>query len=379
MKKLTKMMIGVTLILCMIFATCQITYAKDTPTTIGLVAGRFNSCTRVVNYNNAHAEDSNKLYLNATNTESSLTVEVQENGITNLLEYHYNPSTYILTGEYPGGNDTIKGYWREVTNIIIDCIGQINNRFGEGYLYNTLSSSEMVDYKLSENGFHITDNPNSTVYLAEININKEITLPDLDKYIKEEHLSDQKEKIQGDESAEKKVGNAIFYKYTIDNLDYIIIGEKGGFSYVANNSLKSALNVFFDHGAEVNYFYDNYSDINAEGNKRFDGFKVEKNPIMNEKEEEKLGSDGSYQFIRVTIDRDAAKEAAQTQSRSGNSSEGGADSNSGLGSGSSTSPNSDTLPKTGGEINAPLLVLYGIMGAAGIGIIILTANSKKEK
>lgn len=371
MKKITKLMIGVTLILSIIIAICQISYAKEDPTTINLVATRFNTCKIV----NEYKADPNKIHLKATDTDKSLTVEVEKNGNTESLVYSYNPENYILTAKYAGGDSTIQGYWREVTNIIIDCIGQLNNGYMEGALFDTLNSSGVSDYTLAENGFHITDNQDSSVYLAEININKAIAKVDTDMYIKVSDLEDQKEKIKGDGKAQKSVGNAIFYKSTVDGTDYIVIGEKGEFTYVANKSLNSALKVFFDSSAEVEYFYDNYSDIATEGNKRFQGFRVEVNPIMNEDEEEVLGTDGSYKFVRITIDRDAIKEALEGQSGSNvDSSENGSSSNS---SSSSTSPKSDTLPKTGGEVNIALIVLYAIMGIAGVSIIILSANSKK--
>ena len=355
------------------------------------------NCKTVNEYNQYN--DTMNLYVTTSKSDPEkdfadiLTVHVQENYVSTAnLEYRLDDN--ILTGEFSGSTDTaetakIRAYWPIVTNILIDCIEQFHGG-ADGEMFDTLSSSEIANYRVDKEGLQIINNsPN--YYSVQIDISKVVPTLDDNTIIKVKDLEDVKENLSGDGIAKLKKGNILFYKCTIDDKDIISIGEQGEFSYKINKSIYSILEVMLGSTEAVNYYKENYPTVQS--NKQFEGFKIEVNPVKNSTEGSVFGVDDTYKFVRITIDREAINTAlknASDNSEKGNSSvvsdsEKSNNEQSGTSNGGTTSTsasaattNNGSLPKTGKDNNVVLVSLYAILILAWGGVMVISAKIKKK-
>jgi len=364
MKKTIKILTGISLILVILLSTCQIAFAKMTPS-LQQIADLFNVCSAVKLDN----QDSSTPNFVASVTGNTLTITVTQGSSVFTIDYVESGSN-IITGSYIGDDLGKKDIWKKVTKYVVDCVEQFQG-YAEGAMFNTMNSSQVLNYKIGTEGLEITDNINAeTLYQVQINLGAVIPAIDVDLSINEADLAGIKDQIINEGKTKLEKGNVIFFKSSVNNLDYIGIGEKGGFSYLTDKSLVAAITTYFNGDSKkVDYFTSNYSTV-AEGNKQFEGFKVEINPIKNITEEQVLGTDGTYNFVRVTIDKESVKEVTNPTPKNDNPS-----------SSKDDEPvvTAGKLPKTGGEINKGMIALYATMCVAGVGVIVMAASAKKQK
>lgn len=376
-----KNIVAIILIFAILLSIYPKVYAVDI--TLKDITNIFNACTTVQNYNK-HTETKN---LSASYVDDDannihyINVSVYEDGETTVLQYTLNKSTGILTANYTGSNTKERAYWPEVTNILIDCIEQFHG-YAEGEMFDTLESSQIANYTLENEGLNIKDTSPS-VYLAEINIKKAIPTLDTNTYIKDEDLTGLKGNLSGDGIAKLKKGKVLFYKQTIDDKDILTVGEQEGFSFIINRSIPTILKAILGSDDAVEYFSANYPKV--EGNKQFDGFKVEVNPIKNSTEENVFGTDNSYKIVRITIDREAVKTAVEeyNKQKTASSSTENTTTTSATTSTTSTSTtqsanNVNKLPKTGEDDKAKL-ISTGIIAITAWAILMLLINYEKNK
>lgn len=373
MKKITKQLIGILLILAILVAICPKANATVVPS-LQDIANVFNVHGTVKSYNS----NNETMNLSASATESSLIINVTNITTPDVIEYELQANNVLILN-YNEGDATKIETRSIVTKIVVDSIQRYYNRV-EGEMFDTMESSEISSYTIEKDGLRILKQPN--VYVAEISIATRIptvnTDNDTNKVIKVSDLTEQKENIIGDGNAKLSKGNILFYKNTKNGIDHVVIAEKSEFTYATYKSLIAALTVLFESNNDaIEYFKTNYPGISV-GNKQFEGFKVEINPVRTSEEDVAMEADESYQFVRLTINRDDVKEAIKEEKEQKAAAE-SASTTTGTASSTTTSPKSDTLPKTGGEVNPSLIALYTIMAIAGLSIIVLAANSKKGK
>ena len=163
MKKTTKIIVEITLILSIILSVCNFVYADITPT-LEQIKNVFNACETVEKYNS----DSTTMNLVATIDGSNLTVTVTENSTT--TDIVYTLSSNVLTTEYTEGVSRKRDLLPIVTNIVVDCVEQFHG-YQDGQMFNTLNSGEVEKtYTLEGQGLKINQTRN--VYQAQIDIKK---------------------------------------------------------------------------------------------------------------------------------------------------------------------------------------------------------------
>lgn len=368
MKKITKLFIEVLLILSILLSVCNFVYADITPT-LEQIKNVFNACETVEKYN----ADLSTMNMLAAVEGSNLTITVTEGStITNIV---YTLSGNVLTTEYTEGVSRKRDLLPIVTNIVVDCIEQFHG-YQDGQMFNTLNSGEVEKtYTLETQGLKINQTRN--VYQAQIDISKVIPAIDVNLTITVADFDTQKDKMTGEGEVRVAKGNVRVYKTTVNGIDYITVGEKGNFSKPADAAIDSAMTVFFGSNAKFNYFKENFPNISA-GNVQCEGIKVEINPTLTPAEEFEYGRKLEYNIVRITVDKGAVDEALKTQTQKEKEEENATGGDSSRGESGSVTEKGK-LPKTGGELNRGMIALYVIMSVAGVGIIIMAANSKKQK
>ena len=247
---------------------------------------------------------------------------MEYSGQTDTCEYTLDGS--ILSGQFPQDDVFSIGL---ASIILIDEIAQLHG-YAEGEIMDTLNSEEVLNYTVENEGLEMKQASDGTVDI-KIDIDKKIPLITIEnEYIEVSDLESIKEYISGDGSAQRTKGDIVFHKTGYDNEATVFVGEEGELTENTYKSILSILQVMFDSEEVVNYFEENYSSISV-GNKEFSGFKIEINPEKSNMEEVVLGTDDTYQFIRITIDKELARAAAtgnveeeEEQQQQGNSSNG---------------------------------------------------------
>lgn len=246
---------------------------------------------------------------------------------------------------------------------IADCIGQLHG-YEEGEVASTLNSEKSMQYTIDREGIEQRELDSGNI-LIKMDINKKIPLVDFsnDYFEVSDFEGELKKFIAGNGSAQKGKGNLIFWKGGYDNEMTVFIGEKKALTENTYKSILSMLQVMFDSENVVNYFKMNYPKISME-NKEFTGFKVEINPEKTDMEKTVLGEGNKYSFIRLTIDKETAIEAATATKTTvtNNSNE--------------VNQNITELPQTGEGLQMTD-ILMGLIVISVIGLIVLYKSSKK--
>jgi len=263
-------------------------YAVDF--TLDEVVSAFNNSETVQDYATKGA------VWEATNLGDTLVITATSNGETTTLTYAFEDP--ILSAEF-SKEDAFAG--SVISMALEDSIGQLHG-YASGELNGTLSSDEIWNYTVENEGFEIRETETGGCQV-KLDINKKIPLADLSNvYITVEHLETLKEYIAGDGSAELSKGNVWFHKDGYDGDNTVLIAEKDALTSNAYKSLLSVIEVMFNSKEIANYFAANYLSI-AEGNKEFIGFKIEINPVKDEWEKQLMPETSGYEFARVTIDK----------------------------------------------------------------------------
>jgi len=263
---------------------------STTKITLEQIATKFNNNSTVKEYATYGS------VWNATVNGNVFEVTIVAAGNTSKLEYTLDGN--ILSSKFEGANVLIGGI---VSVVIEDCIGQLHG-YQEGEIASILNSDEVENYTVKKEGFEI-NKLNDSILEVKMDITKK--LPHLDKtnaYFEVSDLKDFEEFISGDGSAQKSKGNVFFWKGGFDDDVTLIIAEEQKLTNNSYKSILSILEVMFGTKNAAKYFEKNYNSISEE-NKEFNGFKIEVNPVKDEMEEFMLGSNGSYKFLRITIDK----------------------------------------------------------------------------
>ncbi len=191
--------------------------------------------------------------------------------------------------------------------ILVDCIGQLHG-YAEGELIENLNSVDITNYTIEKQGLEIKQFENGRGQI-KINIAKKIPLADVSNtYITISDLEELKQYLVGDGMAQKSVGNIIFNKNGYGENVVVFVGEKNNLTQNTYRSILSILQVMFQTEKVVDYFERNYPNASF-NNKQFGGFKIEVNPEKSSIEQNVLGNDNTYQFIRLTIDKSLVNNA----------------------------------------------------------------------
>ena len=285
-----------------LFNLCvNISYAETI--TLSQIVTKFNNCSTVQEYKE------NGTIFTASNTDNELSVTMTTDMDESETKLEYTLDGTILSGEFSGINVLTGGI---VTIILADCIGQLHG-YSDGELMDTLNSDEVQNYTVENEGFEIKQLSEESIQV-KMDINKKIPLIDIseeDTYIQASDLDYLKEFIIGDGSAQQSKGNIIFHKDGYDDEAVIFVGEKGELTENAYKSILSILEVMFEGEEAANYFEENYSNISV-GNEEFDGFIIEVNPEKSDMEKVVLGEDDTYQFIRISIDKNMVSSIIET-------------------------------------------------------------------
>ena len=377
MKKILEKLMMISLIIMLIISICPKKYAKMNPT-LNDIVNIFNSCNIVKMYN--QNTDDIDMIASSNNNEGTLTVQVTENG--NVTYINYKLEQNILSGKYSEGNTKEREYWVEVTNILIDCIEQCHG-YAEGEMFDTLKSNEIANYTLEDHGLIIT-NKSGNLFWVQVDITKPIPTVDTNSYIKVTDLDELKDNLTGDGIAKLKKGKALFYKYTVDNKEMLIIGEQEKFSYIINKSIQSILQVMFESEKVVEYYKENYTAV--QDNKQFEGFKIEVNPIKNDIEESVFGADDTYQFVRIAIEKEAVKNAIKAKDEENKNETQSESSSPGTDIDTKASATTETttnikkteLPNTGSFLECLQNILFATAGITTIGLIVFVIKTKEN-
>lgn len=279
------------LIFTILLSLLNTSYAA-TPT-LEQIVNAFNNCEIVKRWANSESENS---FL-ASNNDTTLTITVVMSNVTTEVVYTLDGNILSTTLT----QDNITGAMASM--YLIDSIGQLHG-YEDGELFATLNSEEAMNYTLDNDGLEIKQFDNKHVSI-KVDITKKIPLADFSNtYIEVSDLKNLKEYISGDGSAEKSKGNIYFHKDGYDGEYSLIVAEKNALTENTYKSMLSILEVMFDSKEPVSYFQNNFPNLST-SNKEFQGIKVEINPEKNDWEKTLLDSDDTYEFIRLTIDKNS--------------------------------------------------------------------------
>ena len=279
----------------LIISFININYAANP--TLDRLAKTFNNSSLVKEYESLGAE------WNATANDNVLNITLEGNGQFSNLEYRLDGSVLSITIDT---NDTEVAATNAIVSIILaDCVGQLHG-YKEGEVTTTLNANEAENFTVEIEGFEAKKIASDKV-IIKMDINKKIPLFDFSNtYLEVEDLNEFKEYIAGNGFAQTFKGNIIFHKTGYADEAIVTIAEKNTLTENSYKTILSMLEVMFSSNKAQSYFRENYSSISI-GNKEFTGFKIEVNPTKTTSDEFLLGINDTYKFLRITIDKDAAK------------------------------------------------------------------------
>ena len=373
MKK--KILCSLLIIIC-VFVNLYTIVSYAASVTLSEISDSFNNSSSVQEY------ASYGTVMKATSEENKLIISVEYSGQTDTCEYTLDGS--ILTTKFSQENALSAGI---ATMILIDAIGQLHG-YKDGDLFDTLNSAEVVNYTVENEGFEIKESSDGSIDV-KIDIDKKFTLVNVENaYIEVSDLEDIKEYISGDGFAQKSKGNIIMHKSGYDTEATVFVGEEGELTENAYKSVLSILQVMFNSEEVVDYFKENYGSITTE-NKEFRGFKIEINPEKSNTEEVVLGTDDTYKFIRITIDKELARAVATGNVKEEEQQENG---NNGLNIGSNNTTDyrvstsngakdatayNGTLPDTGKNAIVAIAIIISIISLIMAGVKIYNYKDVK--
>lgn len=355
------LMVLVILFMCNIM--CNSVYA--TSITLEQIVEKFNKSSIVDTYKNAGGN------ISATNDAGSINITVNTSEETENVEFLFQGNILSIEIDQEDESAFTKLY---VALHVIDIIGQLHG-YQESELLRTINSDEAQNYTLEKEGYELENISESKIKI-EVDITKKVPLLDFSNtYFEVSDLQKFKEFLYGDGSAENSKGNVWFNKSGYDGKNTLLVAEKGNLTENTYKSILSILEVMFDDEKVVQYFKNNYPNIST-GDKEFSGFSIKVNPKEKTEWEEKLiPSDIGYEFVRIVIDKSLAisstTETGKVESETSNEDN--------TQKQVENKVNIDTLPRTGEETNAFLIVLYIIVGTCSIALIALLLTKRNRK
>ncbi len=297
MKRIT----SVLMIFIMLFSFCACNNGDSSPEiTLDMIAEKVNSCESALQSKelgttiNANAE-AEKIIITAE-SEKFDTIEV----------------IFTLDGNILSADISIAEAFYAI--ILADSVGQLHG-YSDGETFSTLNSDEFSNYTLEKEGIEMTD-IDEEISTLKIDITKKIPLVDLsEEFVEVSDIQDKKDFLTDGGTIQWGKGNVMFFcrdeqedPWDDSTLFTVLsVAETEELTSCSYKSVLSVLEVMFDNKEVADYFKSQYSGF-SEGNKEFDGFKVEINPVADDWEEMTFGNKYA-EFVRITIDKDRVTSA----------------------------------------------------------------------
>lgn len=315
--------------------------------------------------------------------EGTIRINVTDSEGTETLEYKIiDTAKSVLESQYPGSGTKLRNYYSDITKILIDYIEQCHG-YKPGAMLETFKAKEFEKFTLLNDGLNVIDNPPSA-YTAQFNINTRITKIDTNAYFSDENLKEENKKnLAGNVPDSDGIGRVKYFKYNVNNKVYLVVGEQDEFTYRINNSIPTLLKAILGSEDDVKYFLANYPEV--KGNKQFEGFKVEVEPILNSTEQTEFGTEDSYRKVRITIDKEAVKTATEEHNKTQENNATQETTPTSTTSSQSTattnkaSNNVNKLPKTGDDNKAGYVSAYVITITAWAILMLIISYAKGKK
>lgn len=289
MKKLIYCLIG-----SIVFFCFNLVVKADKILNLNEIADAFNNNPGILEMNKVSDE-----YNVSSNVEGNILKVTSKTQEEYVFEYVLNDN--ILSIDYGENEDKVFGA-AIISMYVIDSVQHLQG-YDYGEILPTITTLDPKEYTLINEGIEATETG------VKLDIRKKIPLKDLKNiYFTIESLEDMKKYISGDGFVQNKLGNMFYHKSGYDGKNTLIVAEKDELTSNTYNSIISLITVMFEEEKVVTYFKNNYSSLNKD-KVSFDGFVVEYEPVKTEDEEFMIG-DSNYKFVRLTIDKEAAKNAA---------------------------------------------------------------------
>ncbi len=291
-----KRIMSVLVIFTMVFLLCSCNTNKSSPEiTLGMIAEKVNSCETVLQ----NKEDG--IVINAKAETDKIIMSTETEGLDSS-EVVFTLDDNVLSADI-SIIDSLSA------SILVDCIGQLHG-YSDGETFSTLNSDKFINYTLEKEGIEMTDidEKSSTI---KIDITKKIPLVDMSgEFIEVSDIQDKKEYLTNGGTIQWGKGNVMFFcrdeqedPWDDSTLFTVLsVAETEELTSSSYKSVLSVLEVMFENKEVADYFKSQYSGF-SEGNKEFEGFKVELNPVADDWEEMTFGNKYA-EFVRITIDKD---------------------------------------------------------------------------
>ncbi len=281
-------------IILFLFCSCN-TNTSSPEITLDMISEKINSCKTVLQ----NQEDGT--VINAKSETDRIIISVASEGFdTNEVIFTLNEN--VLSADI-SIIDSLPA------SILVDCVGQLHG-YSDGETFSTLNSEKFLNYTLEKEGIEITD-IDDNLSIIKIDITKKIPLVDMsENFIDVSDIQDKKEYLTNGGTIQWGKENVMFLcrdeqedLWDDSTLFTILsVAEVEKLTSSSYKSILSVLEVMFGNKEVADYFNSQYSDF-SEGDKEFDGFKVEINPVSDDWEEMTFGNKFN-EFIRITIDKD---------------------------------------------------------------------------
>lgn len=280
------------LLICLLFS---FSFVNARTPTLDDIAKTYNNMQMIKDYASANAYWS----ANVQDNKLIITTSVDGNNTSTTFNLEGNILSISASGEQVFT-------YSIVSNSVVDAV-QIIQGYKEGEIYSSLNSKLIFNYSLDKEGIEIKSS--DTEYSLKLDISKKIPLIDLsDEYFMKDDLAEFKTYLTGSGSCEGTKGN-VYYNKSDDAYGNVtlLVGEKNKLTQVSYKSIVSLVEVIFDDVESSSYFVKNYPYL--DGNKEFDGFKVEIEPAKSDWEKLVFDKVPGYKMVRITINKEDAKKA----------------------------------------------------------------------
>lgn len=293
-----KRIIGFLTVVTMLFLLCSCNNTTSPKITLNMIAEKVNSCDTVLQNKEKGTA------INAKAESDKIIVSIASEGFdTKEVIFYLNGN--VLSADI-SMIDSLPAM------IIVDCVGQLHG-YSDGETFSTLNSDEFKNYTLDKEGVEMTD-IDDKLSTIKIDITKKIPLVDMsEEFIEVSDLQSKKQFLFDGGTFQWGKGNVMFFCRDEQEAPWedstsftkLSVGETKELTISSYKSLLSILEVMFDNKGVADYFKSQYPGF-SEGNKEFEGFEIEINPVSDEWEETTLGNKYT-EFVRVTIDKEQVK------------------------------------------------------------------------
>jgi hypothetical protein len=211
-------------------------------------------------------------------------------------------------------NDILSGTMKDLesTAILFELIylASVHHGYTREYTSAVLTLDEVGEYTVDDEGLAF----DKATLKVSINMAKMNFTADMSSvYITVDDLQDVSEYISGENPIQVSMGYVTVIKDHCDNdkdVSFIVI-ERNSLTQNSYKSMLSVLNVMFNSSKAPTYFSSIYPDFST-GNIEKNGIKVDTNPTPDSFETD-IMKDGTFKFVRVTIDKEQFQAAFNSE------------------------------------------------------------------